>query len=129
MGGAFLATFIQFLLIAVWLLVLGRILMSYVDPQGRNQASGYLYQATEPILAPIRRILPQTGTVDWSGFVVLIVLGFLWRAFESLDLPPPSVSPSVSPLDRRPTAWMVWWMACYAPGSGRRPWKERPTTR
>jgi YggT family protein len=80
-GGAFLANFIQFLLIAVWLLVFGRILMSYVDPQGRNQVSGYLYQATEPILAPVRRVLPRTGAVDWSGFVVLIALGFLWRAF------------------------------------------------
>ena len=81
MGGAFLANFIQFLLIAVWLLVFGRILMSYVDPQGRTQVSGYLYQATEPILAPVRRVLPRTGAVDWSGFVVLIALGFLWRAF------------------------------------------------
>jgi YggT family protein len=80
-GGAFFANFIQFLLIAVWLLVFGRILMSYVDPQGRNRVSGYLYQATEPILAPVRRLLPKSGAVDWSGFVVLIALGFLWRAF------------------------------------------------
>ena len=81
MGGAFLANFIQFLLIAVWLLVFARILMSYVDPQGRNRISGYLFQATEPILAPVRRVLPRSGAVDWSGFVVLIALGFLWRAF------------------------------------------------
>ena len=40
-----------------------------------------LFQATEPILGPVRRLLPQTGAVDWSGFVVLILLGFLWRAF------------------------------------------------
>ena len=81
MGGAFFANFLQFLLMAVWLLVFGRILMSYVDPQGRNRVSSLLFQATEPILAPVRRMLPQSGMVDWSGFVVLIVLGFLWRAF------------------------------------------------
>ena len=69
------------LLIAVWLLVLGRMLMSFVDPTGRNQVSMFLVQATEPILGPVRRLLPQTGAVDWSGFVVLILLGFLWRAF------------------------------------------------
>jgi YggT family protein len=78
---AFLLNFVQFLLIALWLLVLGRMLMSWVDPAGRKQVSAFLVQATEPILAPVRRLLPSTGMVDWSGLVVLIVLGFLWRAF------------------------------------------------
>ena len=81
MGLAFVLTFIQFLLIALWAMVLGRMLMSWVDPTGRNQVSAFLIQTTEPILAPVRRALPRTGMVDWSGFVVLLVLGFLWRAF------------------------------------------------
>ena len=78
---AFLFTFIQFLLIALWALVLGRMLMSWVDPNGRNRVSAFLIQATEPLLSPVRRLLPSTGAIDWSGFIVLIVLGFLWRAF------------------------------------------------
>jgi YGGT family. len=78
---AFLLTFVQFLLIALWALVLGRMLMSWVDPAGRSQVSVLLTQATEPILAPVRRLLPPTGMIDWSGFLVLIVLGLLWRAF------------------------------------------------
>ncbi len=73
--------FIQLLLMAVWALVLARIVMSWVDPAGRNQVSVFLIQATEPILAPVRRLLPQSGMIDWSGFLVLIVLGALWRAF------------------------------------------------
>lgn len=81
MGGAFLANFFQFLFMALWVLVFGRILMSWVDPRGENQISRFLVQATEPILGPVRRMLPQSGMVDWSGFVVLIILGFLWRAF------------------------------------------------
>jgi YggT family protein len=80
-GLAFVLTFVQFLLIALWALVLGRMLMSWFDPTGRNQISAFLIQATEPLLAPVRRALPSTGMVDWSGFVVLLVLGFLWRAF------------------------------------------------
>ena len=78
---AFFLTFLQFLLVALWALVLGRMLMSWVDPTGRNQVSAFLIQATEPMLAPVRRMLPQTGMIDWSGFIVLIVLGFLMRAF------------------------------------------------
>ena len=79
MPGAFLVNFIQFLLMALWALVFGRMIMSWVDPMGRNRASAFLYQTTEPILAPVRRMLPQSGMIDWSGFIVLIVLGFLWR--------------------------------------------------
>ena len=78
---AFLLNFIQLLLVALWALVLGRMLMTWIDPGGRNQVSAFLIQATEPLLSPVRRVLPPTGTIDWSGFVVLIVLGFLWRAF------------------------------------------------
>ena len=73
----FLANIVQFLIIAVWVLVLGRMLVSWVDPAGRNQVSTFLIQTTEPLLAPVRRVLPQTGAVDWSGFIVLLVLGFV----------------------------------------------------
>ena len=77
MAGAFLLNFVQFLLIALWVLIFGRMLMSWVDPAGRRQVSAFLYQTTEPILGPVRRMLPQSGMVDWSGFIVLILLGFI----------------------------------------------------
>ena len=77
---AFFLNFLQFAIITLWALVLGRMLMSWVDPTGRNKVSVFLIQATEPMLAPVRRMLPQTGMIDWSGFIVLIVLGFLMRA-------------------------------------------------
>jgi YggT family protein len=79
--GGFVTTFIGVLLAILWLLVLGRILVSWFDPTGRSQASAFLIQATEPILAPVRRALPSTGAIDISSFLVLIVLGVLWRAF------------------------------------------------
>ena len=80
MGVSFLVNFLQFLLIALWALVFGRMLMTWVDPTGRNQISAFLIQVTEPMLAPVRRVLPRTGMIDWSGLIVLLVLGFLMRA-------------------------------------------------
>ncbi|HET9436487.1 MAG TPA: YggT family protein [Candidatus Limnocylindrales bacterium] len=77
----FLSNLIQFTLIAVWLLVLGRVLVSWVDPMGRNQVSALLIQTTEPILAPVRRVLPRAGMFDFAPLIVLIILGALWRAF------------------------------------------------
>ena len=78
---AFVLNFVQFLLIALWALVFGRMVMSWVDPSGRNRVTAFLVRATEPLLAPVRRALPATGAIDWSGFVVVMVLFLLWRAF------------------------------------------------
>ena len=79
--GAFFSNFLQFLFLALWALIFGRVIMSWVDPTGRNKISQYLFAATEPLLAPVRKVLPQTGMMDWSPLVVLLILGVLSRAF------------------------------------------------
>ena len=75
----FLRNFIQLFLIALIVLVFARVLLSWVDPTGRNQASAFIIQTTEPILAPVRRMLPQTGMIDFSATIVLLVLFALMR--------------------------------------------------
>ncbi len=74
------AVFIGILCFLLWLLVLGRVLLSWFDPSGRSSLSRFLIGTTEPLLAPIRSMLPQAGMMDFSGLVVLLVLGFIWRA-------------------------------------------------
>jgi YggT family protein len=76
--------FVQSLVLVLWLLVLGRVLVSWVDPQGRNTISQYLVGMTEPLLAPIRRVLPQAGMFDWSPLVLMLGLGFLLRVVSAL---------------------------------------------
>jgi YggT family protein len=75
----FLANFIQLLVIALWLLILGRVIISFVDPQGRQPLSAFLISATEPILAPVRRLLPSTGMLDLSPLIVMLLLSALVR--------------------------------------------------
>ncbi|HET7472300.1 MAG TPA: YggT family protein [Candidatus Limnocylindrales bacterium] len=77
--GLFLSNLLQVAFLALWLLILGRVLISWFDPVGRTQLGAFLVSTTEPILAPIRRALPQTGMVDFSPLIVLIVLSVLWR--------------------------------------------------
>ena len=77
--GAFAANLLQLAFLAIWLLVLGRVFLSWFDPAGRSQLGSFVVTATEPLLAPIRRVLPPMGAVDLSPLVVLIVLGILWR--------------------------------------------------
>ncbi len=74
--------FVQLLVTVLWVLVLGRVVVSWVDPMGRNQISGWLIQATEPMLAPIRRLLPQSGMIDFSPLILMLVLGFLVSALH-----------------------------------------------
>lgn len=78
--GLVIRTLLGLLLAILWLLVLGRILVSWVDPTGRTQLGAFLVRATEPILAPVRRALPPAGMFDFSSLLVLLVLSALWRA-------------------------------------------------
>lgn len=79
MGALLLANFLRFLVIGLWLLILARVILSWVDPSGRGRFASFVVTTTEPILAPIRRALPRGGAFDWSPMVVLIVLGLLMR--------------------------------------------------
>ena len=42
------------------------------------------YKITEPVLRPIRRILPNLGGIDLSPIVIIILLGFIQRLIPSL---------------------------------------------
>ncbi|MEZ0239183.1 MAG: YggT family protein [Chloroflexota bacterium] len=79
MGGQFLVNFVRFLLLALQLLILARVLLSWLDPMGRSRFAPFLIAMTEPILAPVRRLLPRTGAFDLSPLIVLLVLGIILR--------------------------------------------------
>jgi YggT family protein len=75
----FVRNFLEILVLVLWLLVLGRVLVSWVDPMVRNAVSRYVVALTEPMLAPIRRVLPQGGMVDWAPLILMLGLGVLLR--------------------------------------------------
>ncbi|HBR17687.1 MAG: hypothetical protein A3G39_02490 [Deltaproteobacteria bacterium RIFCSPLOWO2_12_FULL_43_16] len=71
------ATVIYYLLnIYMWIIII-RSLISWVNPDPYNPIVRFLYQATEPILYPIRRRLPFMGGIDLSPIIVLLVIIFL----------------------------------------------------
>jgi YggT family protein len=73
----FVVVFLQFLVLAANLVLLGRVLMSWMNPRFEGPVGRFLYETTEPFLAPIRRMLPQTGMVDFSPLIAFLLLGFL----------------------------------------------------
>ena len=80
---AFLRNFVELLVIALTVLILGRIFVSWLDPTRRSRVSSFLYQVTEPILAPIRRVLPQTGMIDFSPMIVILILSVILQMFRA----------------------------------------------
>lgn len=75
---------LQSMFVTAWLVVLGRVFMSWIDPQGARPISQFLYRLTEPFLAPLRNVLPRTGQLDLSPLVLLIGLGFVMRIILAL---------------------------------------------
>ncbi len=79
MGAILLLNVIRFVLIGLEIVVLARVVLSWIDPAGRSAVAGYVNAATEPLLAPIRRLLPRTGMLDLSPLAVFTVIGVLLR--------------------------------------------------
>ncbi|MDP4529646.1 YggT family protein [Alkalimonas delamerensis] len=58
-----------------WILVI-RAILSWFS-QGRNPIEQVLHQLTDPLLRPIRRVIPPMGGLDLSVLVALIALQFI----------------------------------------------------
>ena len=83
-----------------WYIILATVIVSWLvsfniinfgNPYVR-QTSSVLRKLTEPVLAPIRRILPDLGGLDFSPVVVLIALQFLkqqnlWSPKKAIPAP------------------------------------------
>jgi YggT family protein len=72
-----IVNFIQLLVGALMLLIFARVVVSWVAPCGGGGLIAFIYQATEPILSPIRRVIPPMGGLDLSPLVALIGLSLL----------------------------------------------------
>ncbi|MFN8376511.1 MAG: YggT family protein [Anaerolineae bacterium] len=69
---------ITILLSLFQLILLARVLLSWFPNVDRSSPIiQFIFDMTEPILRPIREILPQTGMFDFSPLVVLVVIQLL----------------------------------------------------
>ena len=80
MGSLLLLNVVRFILLGLELAVLARVAVSFVNPAGRGPVAGFIISTTEPLLAPIRKLLPRTGMLDFSPFIAILILGALLRA-------------------------------------------------
>ena len=74
---AFLITLINVIYYVFFVALLVRIILSFVGPYRYEQVWRVVRDITEPVLAPVRNLLPPMGGIDFSPMLVLIVLGFV----------------------------------------------------
>ena len=73
-----LATVLGYLIDIFWWLVLIRALLSWVNPDPYNPIVQFIERATEPLLAPLRKLIPAHRIgIDLSPMIAALFLFFL----------------------------------------------------
>ena len=75
----FLNQFVDLLFVALTLAIVGRVIMSWVTMFAPTSSvvqtlNEILHQMTEPILGPLRRVIPPLGMFDLTPMIALILL-------------------------------------------------------
>ena len=60
-------------------LIIVRVILSWVSTGGYNPAVAIIFTLTDPVLRPIRRIIPVMGGFDLSPIFAIILVGALVR--------------------------------------------------
>jgi YggT family protein len=82
-----LTSLINLLFTLFYFSLIARIILSFIIPMLGQRPTPVLtsiysltFQITEPVLAPLRRVLPKFGTFDFSPMVAIIVMGVIQSA-------------------------------------------------
>lgn len=81
--GSLLLSIFNIIYWGVFILLLARMILSWTNIGGYEIRS-WVYRLTEPMLEPIRRVLPQSGGIDFSPMVLLFGLLFLQRILAGI---------------------------------------------
>jgi YggT family protein len=82
---AAIGSLVNLILYAFIIVLLVRVAFSWFNPYPNNAVCRLTYQITEPVLAPVRRVLPPMSGLDLSPLVVTLgiyfIAGFISKLF------------------------------------------------
>ncbi len=64
------------------LVLIIRVALTWIPHDVHHPAVVFLYKITEPILAPVRRVIPSIGGIDISAVIVIFVLWYIQGLFR-----------------------------------------------
>jgi YggT family protein len=86
MGIGFLLKFADILFNLLYLIVVCRVLLSWIRPNPEQKWVQFIIQVSEPIMAPFRLTIFRLGMIDLSPIVALIALSFVHQLLVKLIL-------------------------------------------
>jgi YggT family protein len=72
--------FLGLLLQVLWIAILVRVILSWFPVDPSNPIIRIIWEVTEPVLAPFRRVIPRIGMFDLSPLAAFLVISFLAQA-------------------------------------------------
>ncbi len=81
---AIFVSIIRVLIDVLTMLILLRVVVSWYFPRSTNILVVILHRVTEPLLAPLRRIIPRIGMFDFTPLVAVILLQLIYYLFYYL---------------------------------------------
>lgn len=76
--------FIDTLATALMIAILIRAILSWFPISRENPFAQVVFQVTEPVLAPLRRVVPSLGMIDITPLVALLLLQMIQVMIQSL---------------------------------------------
>jgi YggT family protein len=81
---AYVLTFLEMLLNVLSIAILVRVLLTWFPVDPSNPIIRILYDVTEPILAPIRKVIPRIGMFDLSPIAAMLLIQFISSALPNM---------------------------------------------
>ena len=81
-----LATFIDLFTLVFNFLLLSRVILSWFLPADANLFTRTIYELTEPVLSPVRRLLPRSSVLDLAPLVTFLLLQLIQYGAHQLLL-------------------------------------------
>jgi YggT family protein len=79
----FVLTFVSTLIYILNFAIIVRALMSWFNPSPDNPIVRFVIEITEPVLAPLRRIVPRIGMIDITPIVAILLMNVILQVLES----------------------------------------------
>jgi YggT family protein len=76
----FLLIFLSYLLNILLVAILIRVVLTWFPVDPSNPIIRIIFEVTEPVLAPFRRVIPRIGMFDLSPIAAMLVIQVILRA-------------------------------------------------
>ena len=81
----FVKQFVNLLVTVLWIAIFARVILSWLPIGGSNHPIvAIVYQITEPILSPLRRVVPRLGMFDLTPMIAIFILLLISRLVSGL---------------------------------------------